>query len=57
MSPTISVINKSSTCYFWQQINVGMDEIAEMDQTYQKFYTQMARELIVFLSCVSSIIK
>ena len=32
----------------WQRIHVGMDEMYEMDQTYLKFYTQLAKELIVF---------
>ena len=32
-----------------QQIHVGMDEMYELDQTYQKFYTQLAEELTVFL--------
>ena len=32
-----------------QRIHVGMDEMYELDQTYQKFYTQLAEELTVFL--------
>ena len=31
------------------RIHVGMDRLYEMDPTYQKFYTQMTKELIVFL--------
>ena len=31
-----------------QRIHVGKDEIYEMNRTYQKFYTQLAKELIVF---------
>ena len=29
------------------KIHVEMDEMYEMDQTYKKFYTQLAKELIV----------
>ena len=32
----------------WQWIYTGMDEIYEMDQTYQKFYTQLGKGLIIF---------
>ena len=31
-----------------QGIHVGMDEMYEMHQTLQKFYTQLAKELTVF---------
>ena len=30
------------------RIPVGMDEMYEMDQMYQKFYTRLAKEFIVF---------
>ena len=33
---------------FWVRIHVVMDEMHEMDRTYQKFYTQSVKELIVF---------
>ena len=32
----------------WQWIYTGMDEIYEMHQTYQKFYTQLGKGLIIF---------
>ena len=31
-----------------QRTHVGMDEMYEMDRTYQNFYTQLAEELTVF---------
>ena len=36
----------------WPPIHVGMDEMYEMDWTYQKFYTQLTEELTVsFFLC------
>ena len=37
-----------TTPFSGQQIQVGMDEMYEMYQSYQKFYTKLAKELIVF---------
>ena len=31
-----------------QRTHVGINEMYEMDRTYQKFYTQLAEELTVF---------
>ena len=47
----ISFISRSHVCNFTdnstsnrQRIHVGMGEMYEMDRTYQKFYTQLAKE-------------
>ena len=37
-----------TTPFSGQQIQVGMDEMYEMYQSYEKFYTKLAKELIVF---------
>ena len=49
-----SKLIRSSYKYYFhhlgQQIHVGMDEINEVDQTYYKFYTQLAKyPVIVFI--------